>query len=104
MPALCTGGMLLHPCECGHAEEPEHEDECGHEADCAIDPCGAVGIRPQQRSGDMPDCESWGCAPVLMIVACDSTVLLPLIWSSPPFHFYQPPGILNALASTILLI
>lgn len=33
LPALCMGGWLIHPCDCGTTVG------CEHEADCASDPC-----------------------------------------------------------------
>lgn len=39
IPALCTGGVLLHPCDCGS------EARCTHEVECASDPCGDVALR-----------------------------------------------------------
>ena len=37
LPGLCSGGWLLHPCECGSTIA------CDHESDCASDPC-EIGI------------------------------------------------------------
>lgn len=39
VPALCMGGVLLHPCDCCH------EDDCGHEDACASDPCSEWVVR-----------------------------------------------------------
>ncbi len=39
VPALCMGGVLLHPCDCCH------EDDCGHEEACASDPCSEWVVR-----------------------------------------------------------
>ena len=39
LPGLCTGGILLHACDCGEA------DACGHESECSYDPCGTVVAR-----------------------------------------------------------
>jgi hypothetical protein len=33
LPGLCSGGVLLHPCECGETVA------CEHEAACESDPC-----------------------------------------------------------------
>lgn len=48
MPALCTAGLIEHPCECGSAVG------CHHESDCSDDPCGndVVVSRPQGRNID----------------------------------------------------
>lgn len=40
-PALCAGGLLMHPCECGDT------DACGHEEECSTDPCGKLTARPE---------------------------------------------------------
>ena len=44
-PILCMSGVLDHPCDC------DAEMACGHEADCAADPCRAfVAARSSSRS------------------------------------------------------
>ena len=44
LPALCTGGWLLHPCDCGSNIGCEHED------DCSSDPCEIGMARPDSSS------------------------------------------------------
>lgn len=44
LPALCTGGWLLHPCDCGSTIG------CEHEEDCPSDPCETGLARPDSRS------------------------------------------------------
>jgi hypothetical protein len=44
LPALCTGGWLLHPCDCGSTIG------CEHEADCSSDPCEIGMARPDSSS------------------------------------------------------
>ena len=61
-PILCTGGYLLHACECEieqcceESEKNHHEGGCGHDSDCPNDPCGAiiasVSKSDQTRSAD----------------------------------------------------
>jgi len=36
VPALCAGGLLEHVCDCGESVT------CGHEDECADDPCVTV--------------------------------------------------------------
>ncbi|MBK8269074.1 MAG: hypothetical protein IPK83_12505 [Planctomycetes bacterium] len=43
-PVLCMGGVLLHECraaccDCKDACETAKDDGCGHESQCASDPC-----------------------------------------------------------------
>lgn len=48
-PILCMSGVLDHHCDCGA------EMACGHEADCAADPCRAfVAARSSSRSTPLP--------------------------------------------------
>ena len=49
VPALCMGGVLLHPCECCH------EDECGHEDACASDPCPEWVVRNDDFTHDVTE-------------------------------------------------
>lgn len=50
LPALCSGGWLLHPCDC------DSTTGCEHEADCASDPC-EIGVARSdswsQSDGDL---------------------------------------------------
>ncbi len=46
-PALCTGGVLHHECDCGTAIGCEHED------DCANDPCATATVRGERRPSDL---------------------------------------------------
>lgn len=41
LPALCTGGWLLHPCDCGTGAS------CEHEIDCEDDPCETGVLRTE---------------------------------------------------------
>lgn len=97
MPALCTGGVLLHPCDCGHA------DECRHESECATDPCGTVVTRPNDGHELTIELHSYSIASALPILHFDQRVLTPITWSSPPSDLARA-GVLDALTSTILLI
>jgi hypothetical protein len=51
-PALCAGGWLTHPCESDgtSTHAPHHSDRdgegCGHEEDCASDPCSLSTLPP----------------------------------------------------------
>ena len=44
VPALCVGGALLHPCECGAAIG------CAHEEQCSEDPCSDLLVLPGTAS------------------------------------------------------
>jgi len=68
MPALCVAGVLEHPCaphqghdketehpDCPH-EEPgcPHDDDCGHESDCASDPCSSTIVGRERLNHEGP--------------------------------------------------
>lgn len=46
LPALCTAGALVHPCDC------ESNDGCGHESECSDDPCASVAPPREEHPGD----------------------------------------------------
>ena len=81
MPALCTGGILLHHCDCGHAG---HEDECGHEVECGIDPCEDVLARPSDGSDVVMQLKSSDVAIPTFVFLAKSNFPPPIVWSSPP--------------------
>lgn len=105
LPALCVGGMLKHPCACPHAEESDHpEDEgCGHENDCANDPCGEIVTRPDEDhalTSQLNPAETLAdIAPLFFEPSCFEST----IWSSPP-SWLDGALIHDALATTKLLI
>lgn len=51
LPALCTAGVMTHPCAPHEPNQPAHqshgEDEngCPHESDCSQDPCSGLNVR-----------------------------------------------------------
>jgi len=47
-PALCAGGVIVHPCAC--------DDCCGceHEAACGDDPCSIVATRNESSTQLLP--------------------------------------------------
>jgi len=47
VPALCTAGALLHPCECGAVIG------CAHEEQCSEDPCSDLLAPPNNESHDL---------------------------------------------------
>lgn len=55
LPALCTAGILNHPCSGDDCDQPVHrsheqnERGCPHESDCAQDPCHGLTACPQQK-------------------------------------------------------
>ena len=63
VPALCMGGVITHVCECDEAplsgthSEDEHEHDsdsgCGHESDCADDPCENLVVRLDRHADDV---------------------------------------------------
>lgn len=105
LPALCTGGVLLHLCDCPHSEGSSHQDDegCGHESECATDPCGTVVTRPHDDHEPALELHSVSAMSASPILFGDSRVFLPIIWSSPPRGWVKA-DILDALTSTILLI
>jgi len=109
MPALCTGGILTHPCDCRHSQEADHGEKggCGHETECESDPCGVVVIRPQ----DGNDAGQWLCDTLtdahpfaaVLFNSDQSKALAFLAASSPPSVF--PCDLLaQPTATTVLLI
>ena len=100
MPALCTGGILLHHCECEHAG---HQDECGHEVECEIDPCGDVIARPSDGCDGTIELKWPDVALEISLFTTQSTIVPPIIWSSPPLVLASS-SILYPLTNTILLI
>ena len=60
LPALCTGGWLLHPCDCGSAIG------CEHETDCDSDPCEIGLARSDSWSQNHVDESATASAPVLL--------------------------------------
>ncbi len=105
MPALCTGGVLLHPCDCPHSQDADHQEKegCGHESECGTDPCGTVVTRPSDGYEVTIDLHASSIASALPSLLVDPWVLVPIVWTSPPC---DPAGasVRDALASTILLI
>lgn len=51
LPALCTAGVVTHPCAPHESNQPAHEshgdDEsgCSHESNCSQDPCRGLAAR-----------------------------------------------------------
>jgi len=60
LPALCTAGVMSHPCHPCEADPPAHrshsEDEngCPHESDCAQDPCSELNVRNEGQDSHAP--------------------------------------------------
>lgn len=52
LPALCTGGWLLHPCDCGSTIS------CQHESDCGSDPCEIGMTRAESGSENLSEAAS----------------------------------------------
>lgn len=101
MPGLCSGGLLLHPCECGHSEE-SGEDECGHEAECASDPCGVVIARNGSQE-DGADLQIPDQSPHLFQPISDELRISAAAWASPP-PLISPLTSLCSLTTIVLLI
>lgn len=97
MPALCAAGVIVHVCESGR------DDECGHEAECAMDPCGNVVTRPTDSHELMPDFSTQLVAAPITFFFIDPRVLTPIIWSSPPRSTIRAHSH-DVLTATILLI
>ena len=55
LPALCTAGVLTHPCaphgpnQPAHQSHDEDENGCPHESDCSQDPCSELNVRNEGR-------------------------------------------------------
>lgn len=60
LPALCTGGWLLHPCDCGSTIG------CEHEADCASDPCEIGLARSDSWAQSQIDHSATASTPVVL--------------------------------------
>ena len=105
LPALCVGGMLTHPCACPHADEADHPENegCGHESDCATDPCGEIVTRPdddQVSTSVLNPAESLALVAPMLV---EPTAVETTIWSSPP-SLCAGASVRNPLATTKLLI
>jgi hypothetical protein len=68
VPALCTAGELVHPCECGETIQCEHEEEC------VEDPCADQAV-VVQSDPDFVD-----PAPVVVVhpLAAPSPTVIPV--------------------------
>lgn len=66
LPALCTAGWLLHPCDCGSAIG------CEHETDCDSDPCEIRLVRSDAWSQNHLDGAVAASTPVPLDVASRS--------------------------------
>lgn len=66
LPALCTGGWLLHPCDCGSTIG------CEHEADCDSDPCQIEMARADSWAQGYADMDSH-TARTSIAIDCSST-------------------------------
>ena len=105
-PALCSGGLLPHPCDCEESTGHQHGawDECGHEGECAADPCGIVVTRLDDDSASLP------FGPTSVLALRPSTALEQSSFIEPPARWRQSTSALSlsatgfAVASTILLI
>ena len=105
MPALCVGGVLMHPCECTHSEDADHPEEsgCGHESHCAADPCGDIVTKPDETQNVSLEIDGAFVGLPILITHVEPRVLIPITWSSPQSYL----GLAShfaALASTVLLI
>lgn len=108
MPAMCTAGILTHPCaphKWQHPVEHSHgvnEDGDHHESNCAHDPCEIVVTRPSDDYDVTVGLHSSvvSATPVILV---DPLVLTPLHRSSPPSYLSRA-SFLDALTSTVLLI
>ena len=99
MPALCTGGFLVHACECSQA----YEAGCGHEAECATHPCGKALTRPNGVHDGSVGSPLLGVAPPAVLNPATPRVLPPVAWSFPSYSAFGT-GVLDALGAIVLLI
>lgn len=69
-PILCLAGLVVHSCpECSAFS-------CGHEGDCAEDPCSETAVRPGLPTGG-------DLAPSLAVLPVDARYGSALAWSGP---------------------
>jgi hypothetical protein len=70
-PVLCLAGVVTHACsECSEAVA------CGHEGDCAEDPCSETAVRPGHAIG-------YDFAPPLAVLPIAGPCGPALAWSVP---------------------
>lgn len=50
-PALCTGGLLEHDCDCGQGGA---ELQCQHEDSCSDDPCASLTVPHEREDRNHP--------------------------------------------------
>jgi len=105
LPALCTGGIILHPCDCEHEEAGHEDDGCGHEAECESDPCNVAVVRSQETQEIVQWLQESPVADVpSALTTVDQSDALSLDWALalPPL---SPSSSLSSyLWTTILLI
>lgn len=95
-PVLCIGGLISHPCECGD------EIGCGHETDCASDPCNFVlprGDAPNRAEISQPTVTPFTAAALTFTEVLGCFLPTPSQFGDPP-----DPQRRNAIATTVLLI
>lgn len=111
VPALCTGGILTHPCECepaspchdSHHDEEEKDSGCGHESSCSIDPCKFVSLRSNERHDELQFSIVLQVATSPVLETCELFLITNAQLGSPG-EFAPLPKSLEILSSTILLI
>lgn len=112
VPALCTGGILTHPCECepaspchdSHHDEEENDDPgCGHESSCSIDPCKFVSLRCNERHDELQVTSVMQVATSPVLETCE-LFLITNAQLGLPGEFVPPPISKEILSSTVLLI
>jgi hypothetical protein len=87
-PSLCAGGVITHPCNsaCVPGDSRHNPDEdghgCGHEKNCAGDPCSLIMTRSDQRQVDTARLASAAHAAVLLPGGAAPADLMPALpWS-----------------------
>lgn len=111
MPALCAGGVITHPCECPSSLETGHEDAhhdetdegCGHENNCATDPCSEIVTRPDDDHASTSELNPAEYLTLVSSSLLEPSCIASTIWSSPP-SWFDGTSVHDALATTKLLI
>lgn len=76
LPALCTAGVLVHPCDC------QSDKGCSHETECSDDPCNSVAPPREESTWTHVEALLAALIPILDVPREDAFVLTPF-----------PPGV-----------
>lgn len=110
VPAMCSGGILTHPCEpeelhpCHPTHGPDESVDHEHESDCLLDPCQVIGLRAGDRSNGSLSDGFMVFAAITTTAFDDDWIVDPSVDGSPPHDGARRPSVWPAASCTVLLI